>query len=356
MGKEDEKNPTKGNEDENDPKTDETGEKKLGIVEHIHRIVTGDKGKTDNPSGDSKPENDDEPADAGAEGDAKKIDEKIDENAEAIARAENEKKAYEEKITKLEKRLTGYQKKEESDKVADIEAHIADLKKSAGEKDTLAERLKKINEELTSTKEKLGERETQLGAIAMKAFNEEKTALVEAVKKDLGEDKAIEISEKITTPQQLEEVKGWLKVFTEVLKEKNDEKQDDKEGSVDLSKTGGQVPLKAPSRGEFEQGRDVINALYDSYERELYLKETGKDYDVAKLIDLDEKINKIWSSVLEGISKRGGKVLGSAGQFDVRTCQYCHRVFFGDKSACPYCKKPVQEWERGRSKAVMRRG
>lgn len=360
MGKEDEKIPTKGKEDENDPKTGEKGEKikELGVVRHIHELLE----KTPKKEGDPEKTPDKVASTGAGEGDKdpdkiadKKIDDKIDENAEAIEKAEKEKKAYEENIAKLEKRLTTYQKKEETDKIADIESHIADLKKSAGEKDVLAERLKKINEELTTTKGKLGERETQLGAIAMKAFNEEKDALVEAVKKDLGEDKAKEIAEKITTPQQLEEVKGWLKVFTEVLKKKDAKEGDDKEGSVDLSKTGGKIPLKAPSRGEFEQGRDVINALYDAYEKELYKKETGKEFDVAKLIELDEKINKIWSSVLEGIGKRGGKVLGSAGEFDVRTCQYCHRVFFGDKAECPYCKKSVQPWERGRSSAVTKR-
>jgi len=370
MSKKDETNPTEGKDTKPDAENGEKTTKELGIVRHIHELLTtkdgevkkpeddpeaGKKDKEENPEknpDDDKDDKENKDDKSGEGGNLDDVQGKIDKTAEAIAQAEKDKKEFEEKIGKLEKRLKGYEKKEETEMVDDIKGVIADLKKSAEDKGKIAKELKKIEDELTQTKEKLGERDTQLGKIAMDAFEAEKKELIEAVKKDLGEDKAKEVAEKITNPKQLEDVKGWLTVFVKAFKKEGDEtgESKDNEGGESLGEGADSIPLKMPSRQQaFERGRDVINALYDAYEVELFKKETGRDFDVGKLTQLEAKVNKLWGSVLLGIAKRGGKVMGTAGEFDVRTCQYCHKVFMGDKASCPYCEKTVQSHERGKA-------
>jgi len=360
MSKETDKKPTEENKDGKPEETGkETGiEAKKLVVEHLHKIIT--EKVIPKESSDVKPEGGETNS---GEGETEAtVDKALEENKEAIIQAEKDKKEMETKIKGLEKRLNKYDENEDEEKMAEIEEHIADLKKAAGEKDIFAKQLKTVKNELTETKERLGERETQLGAIAMKRFEEEKNALVKSVKsyytEALGEEeaekRAKEVEEKITSPEVLEQVKGWMAVFITAAEEENEDDESDgspsiHKGGSDLSKTGGKVPLEAPTtRGQmFEGARDVINTLYDAYETQLFLKETGKEgFDHAKFMELTKQMNKLWRSVGEGIKARGGKILGESGKFAIGTCPFCKHVFIGDNEKCPKCDREIPRWER----------
>lgn len=380
MTKKDENDET-GNKDDNPEETGEKGAER--VIRVIHELITGKDDKPadnppDNPPADNPP---DKPADKDGEGEGEGKDEEELDDAEkkaqeAIDKAEKERKGLLTKIGGLEKRLKTYQKKEETEMVEEITGVIADLKQSAEDKKTYAEDLKKAQDELKTVRGELTERTTQLGSIAMKAFEEEKKILVDAVRKDFTEKigkeeadkKAKEVEEKITTPEQLEEVKGWIKVFMEAMKEGKDEDEendDEGEGTIysgkgqDLSRTGGIAKLPSKEKiGEYKEARDVINALYDAYEQELYNKQFSKEnYNAIRFLEAQKKLNKLWQSVMAGIKKRGGKVIPT-GTFDVRMCPYpdCGKVFFGDKAVCPYCGREIKKWERGISDVGKRRG
>lgn len=173
-------------------------------------------------------------------------------------------------------------------------------------------------------RQRLAERETQLGAIALKAFEEEKKALVDAVRKDLGDDKANEIAEKVSNPQQLEDIKGWLGVFVKEFNKSND---DEMEGGESLGKVhSDSIPLRQPSKSGFSKGRDVVNALYDAYEKELFKKESGRKYDAIRLGEIERKIDRLWKDMKIGFLKRGRKLFGEKEGVTHRsiwTCPKC---------------------------------
>lgn len=376
MSKKPNKDDETANKDDNPEETDEKGAER--VIRVIHELITGNgEGETqDNPPTDNPTDNPPAKDGEGGEGGEGEVDEALQASQKAIEKAEEERKGLLKKVTGLEKRLKTYEKKEETVMVKEIEGVIADLRQSAEDKKTYAEELKKAQDELKTVKDKLGERETQLGAIATKAFEEEKKILVDAVRKDfektLGADeaekKAKEVEEKITTPTQLEEVKGWMGVFMKAMEEGSGETEgegkgkDEGEGTIysgkgqDLSKTGGVA--KAPPKdvkGEYAEARDVIAALYDAYEEELFNKQFTPDkYNRARHLEAQKKLNTVWQNIVKGVKARGGKVI--SGEFDVRACQYCKKTFFGDKAICPYCGKPVQAHERGKSELYARRG
>lgn len=204
-----------------------------------------------------------------------------------------------------------------------------------------------LKEELEATKERLGERESQLGAIALKAFEEEKKELVDAVKKDLGNEKAREISEKITNPKQLEDVKAWIGVFSKAFKKYEDSEM---EGGQDLSKTGGQIPLYTPA----QQGKSgikgmTVKQIYDRYEKLLFKKETGKgepmsDDELKEFQKLDDAINKLWYQHIKPaiLEKRPAYRLQAS---KTTICPKCGSVIA--ERICPFCGKEVmsqKEW------------
>lgn len=320
-------------------------------VLHEHRVV---KDKPEKPSKPEKPAGEGA-GETGSGGD--KPPENGGEPSEAEKAAAAKVKDYEAEIEKLKGQIGEYTKKEEeADKVKALEEQVAGLEKSKQEYEGVQAQLKKTREELEATRGKLETRESQLGQIAMKAFEDEKTNLTEIVKKQLGEEEAQEIVNKITNPKQLEEAKSWMAVFAKVQEEKKPPKEGGEEGEEKkpepptvLSKTGGQIPLKPPGKGQiFERAKDVVNALYDAYEEELFKMETGKEFDRARLMEAQTKLNKLWVALMEGVRKRGGKVI--EGTFDIRSCPFCKATYLGDKAECPSCGHTIPAHERGKTR------
>lgn len=210
------------------------------------------------------------------------------------------------------------------------------------------EDVEKLKDELKETKEKLGERETQLGAIAMKRYEEEKDELSKALTRQYGKSKADKIMGQITDPLSLEVAKGLLEEDDEDLEQGSPSIY---KGGSRLDETGGSVPEYAPSKsGTFKSGRDVINALYDAYEEEKFKQETGKEYNAERLGKLEKQLDILWSHVKKGIEARRGNILGERSRGLGTVCRHCGAVTF--ERICENCGHETMsksEWEeRGR--------
>jgi len=190
--------------------------------------------------------------------------------------------------------------------------------------------------------EQLATREQQLGAIAMREFEKEKKQLVDKVRKDLGDEKADLIAEKITKPQALEDVRDWLGVF---MKSKFDED----EGKIS-SKGSDSVPLdpRYYKEGVIEgvttptksgiKGMSV-KQIYDRYEKLLFKKETGKgepmsDDELKEFQKLEDTINTLWYKFMKPaiLEKRPAYRMQAR---KTTLCPKCESVIA--ERICPFC-------------------
>lgn len=205
------------------------------------------------------------------------------------------------------------------------------------------EEVEKLKDELKETKEALGERETQLGIIAKKKFEEESKVIKEKMKREFN--RTVEIQ----SPEQLEVFRGLL--------EQDDESDDGEspsihQGGSDLSKTGGSVPLEAPTKGAtFRNAREVIKALYDAYEEEKFKQETGREFNAERLGKLEKQLDILWSHIRQGFEARGfDKLLGENPKGLGAICRKCGSVTFS--RICENCGHETmseKEWhQRGR--------
>lgn len=200
-----------------------------------------------------------------------------------------------------------------------------------------------LAEELTKTKEKLGERETQLGVISMKAFEEEKALTEKKFKKTFNKD-----APEISTPSELEFVKGMLE------EESEEDEEDEFKGTIysgkgqPLNLTGGQA--KAPSRGlqtGFERGSQVIDTLYNAIDEERYNRKYNKEkFDSKRLQEAERKVAKIWKSLRKGFVKRNYQLMPQGSHRAIWSCPKCGTTNLDTmKCSNPQCDFKVPETE-----------
>lgn len=186
---------------------------------------------------------------------------------------------------------------------------------------------------------KLEERETELGAIAMKAFEKESKRVKKQFKKQYNRD--VEIN----SPEQLNFARNMLDKDT-------DEDDDDNEGGESLGSTGGQVPLSSSYsiQGENKglKGK-TVKQIYDRYEQLLFRQEHPKgnpmsDDELKELQEHEDIINELWYKHIRPavLEKR------PAYKFQAKKttiCPKCGNVIA--QRICPHCGKEVmseQEW------------
>lgn len=195
-------------------------------------------------------------------------------------------------------------------------------------------------------KDKLAQKDAQLESLALKEFEEQKSELVESVRKSLGDEKAEEVAESITNTQELKSVTTMYDILQSGLQYgKNASQNTGSERRSSKGKLSGRAPL-VPSDSVLtgETSEEIVNKIYDSLEEQLYLRETGRNYDANKLQKCENLQNKLLRSMVGGIKNRRNS---DTGKWIVTQCRGCGKILTGGESRCPECDRPILLEQRG---------
>lgn len=185
---------------------------------------------------------------------------------------------------------------------------------------------------ITSDKDKENSEENkrlkaQLQAIALRAFEDKKSEVVNKLTERYGVEKANEISDSIVTPQDLDSYQRMLQVINENERSK-----------VPTNAPTGKVSGSSPINQEqtYDSTGTMIDSLYNEYERMIFLRDhpqspNYKDYSDDKFQQLQGRVDRLLTNSLKGMQKRGRDVKFQ----QVSSCMKCNTTMIQGK--CPKC-------------------
>jgi len=226
---------------------------------------------------------------------------------------------------------------EKNAKITELQTQITDLtgKVDAG---------KGVQEELDTAKGKLL-------ALANAEFEKQKGLLVDTVKEKLGEEKATEISEKITSVEELEGAKVWINYLNEAIKiGAGGEGESGEEGGEGAGGEGTgeggegtkeKVPAGVATREPAKTGKEyttpfhLIDQVVTTINSRTATKEEKKDAYA--------KLDKLLQSMVIGFKKRSRDQLSMPINTSIGRCRVCNKeVFINAGGKCPLCDAEVK--------------
>lgn len=196
------------------------------------------------------------------------------------------------------------------------------------------------NPEIEDLKDKLEVEKAKTTILALKKFEEEKQALLETI---TDKDKREEVSELIQSGEDLERVRTTMQIIQSGIQyglSPHDE--------TPKKKFVGQAKLYgSPSNKDvqtWDSVEEMVNDVYDQLESEMFKEAMGVPYDKAKMRKYRSMADKLLSSLITGVRRRG---VGS-DKFHIQQCRNCGKVLTEHETKCPNCEKIVlseEGWE-----------
>lgn len=189
------------------------------------------------------------------------------------------------------------------------------------------------NPELEKVKDELEIEKAKTTALALKEFEEQKSALLETIKDD---EKREEVSELIQSGADLERVKATIDIIQSGLSYGLSQHE-----TQQKKKPSGQAKMWSPSNADvqtWDSVESMVNEIYDNLEIELFKKEMSKNYDVKKLKHYQNLADRLMNSMITGMRNREST---NIGKFTIMQCKACGKIVTGGESVCPVCNKKV---------------
>lgn len=211
-------------------------------------------------------------------------------------------------------------KKEIEEKVV---RHIIQIKTAQEEKTDETASLKDENQILKN----------KLTAMALSKLEDEKRSLLEQYSGQLSSEDKDRIEDEIVDPESLGLWRGRLEAKEEAKSQKR-------------APTGKiKFPIETDNPEKWNSVQSMVDSIYDTIEKERFLRDMGEKYDVAELDKAEKMADRLFGSVLEGIQNRR-----ELPKYTVRTCSVCGSTVLGENTECPICG------EKKRGKPTVWRG
>jgi hypothetical protein len=178
---------------------------------------------------------------------------------------------------------------------------------------------------LKKAQDELDQKTGLLSEIALRKFNDDKTTFIEAVKRDLGDDKAEQFGDMIgDDPQKLEEMKGTFQLLSDVITQKTAEPPPPVNPQNPPPGAGASIPPELAGEGsnkgplmskEYESYSEMVNDIY-----KISQDPRHPEHDNATKV-----LNQWWEKALPQIKEKLRSM-----SIAVSECPRCGMGIYGD--------------------------
>lgn len=192
--------------------------------------------------------------------------------------------------------------------------------------------------EVEKLRDELEQERAKMSILALKEFEEKKAELLKSIK-DV--EKREEIDELIQSGEDLERVKNTMSIIESGIKYGQSD-------SWKKRKLTGQASLESYPTGkqvqEWDSVEDMVNDIYDNLEKQIFLKEMGKNYSADKLKHYQNLADRLLNSMIKGFKNRDSV---NVGKMTIMRCRSCGKILLHNESVCPVCGKKVMVGGQG---------